>query len=92
MISSEKEVVPATALDRRTGSTNGSDTDCINMNMLLSFYSSGLFRFCCPLSALHPSEVKNPVDPHAARGNVELWLVEVEVRPPDWAALGLERW
>lgn len=22
--------------------------------------------------------VKNPVDPHAARGNVELWLVEVE--------------
>ena len=25
-------------------------------------------------------EVKNPVDPYAARGNVELWLVEVEVR------------
>jgi len=22
--------------------------------------------------------VKNPVDPNAARGNVELWLVEVE--------------
>lgn len=26
------------------------------------------------------TEVKNPVDPYAARGNVELWLVEVEVR------------
>ncbi|CAK9112546.1 Dynein axonemal heavy chain 1 (Axonemal beta dynein heavy chain 1) (Ciliary dynein heavy chain 1) (Heat shock regulated protein 1) (HSRF-1) (hDHC7) [Durusdinium trenchii] len=26
----------------------------------------------------HMKKVKNPVDPHAARGNVELWLVEVE--------------
>ena len=40
--------------------------------------------------------VKNPVDPNAARGNVELWLVEVEatwrrgvtVSQPDQKNLG----